>query len=397
MGFRGLAAAIAAVVGLSGCGALKDAKDMKKTTEEMNKKTDHLQKRTDDMEREFKVGETTEKFTMFMDRLFGENGMGIESRQSGESNPETEMLAEAEKAIRALKFQFWNGDYNESSTETLDRDFEKSALLFFTRIRKYVRLNNDVNIPLVDGVIPDRGFKGIASLGARMHRVEDGLIKALALRGLPANTSFYEVVMEALRDRDMAVQGGLFPKAKKAVLEWKREAFFTVQLRHNYLPMMVISRVTKFADLGNVGRSAILVNGLRANLNDPDPELKVSNALLIETTEWLNQALETRERLRAMGVKPKYNAMMGTILHKVDLGQADIIAGRASSGDKERDKLLLAFATAYQKVVSEMPNSVGSILSTLVPSIVRQEAPPAGQPAPVTPAPYEIQMGMPAP
>jgi hypothetical protein len=353
MGVRGAVATLAAVVGLAGCSKInqvfKDTKDMKETLGDVSRKGDHIAKRTDDLERELKLKESTGEFTRYMDRVFGENGMGVDSPDARNSNPETEMIADSQKAVHALLFQFWKGDFNEGSIESLDLDMEKSALLFFTRVKKYVDRTNDI-----ESMNPDRAYKGLASLGARLDSVEPSFQKALALKGLPGNTSFYEIVMQALRDRDHVVQAGFLPKAKTSILQWKREAIFTVQLRHNYLPMMVLSRMSDFADRGLIGRGLMALLGARINLNSRDPELSISNALLVEMTKWLNQASETRERLREIGIRPKYNSMFARILNGIDFGQADIISRRASTGDEGRDRLLYDFALAYQRVGREM-------------------------------------------
>jgi hypothetical protein len=259
------------------------------------------------------------------------------------------MIADAQKAIHALLFQFWKGDFNEGTEASLDIDMEKSALMFFTRIRKYVDRGNSVQ-----SMSPDRAYKGMGSLGARLDSVEPPFQAALAVKGLPTNTSFYEVILQALRDRDQVVQGGFLPKTKTAILQWQREAMFTLQMRHNHLPMMVLSRMSDFADRGIVGRGVMLLVGAKFNLNSSDPEMKISNALLVEMTKWLDQASETRKRLDQIGLQPKYNSSYSKILNGVDFGQAEILARSASASENSRDKLLYDFTVSYQRVANEM-------------------------------------------
>ncbi len=386
-----LVAAVAVVVGLSGCGVIKDAKEMKATMKELRDTGTHISKRTDDLEREMKFKESSGEFTRYTDRVFGENGQGVESGESHSTNPETEMLKDAESTVRALMFQFWKGDYNEGAVESLDKDAEISTLMFFTRIKKYVPESGDLNLSLRNAWIPDRGYKGLASLAARLEQMQDSYSKALAVKGLPANLSFYEMIMEALRNRDAVVQGGLLPKTKSRILQWKKEAVFTIQLRHNYLPMMVLSRVSDFADRGDFRRGWMaFVRDSRFNINDPDPSKSISNALLQETTVWLNNALETRARLRAIGIEPKYNHMFGKILKSVNFNQDKILARQyPTSGDAGRDKLIYDFAAAYQKVVSEMPSNV---LFPARAAVVPQQTAPVVDENPAPAAPVESQV-----
>lgn len=391
MGFRGLLA-VAAVVAVSGCGFIKDMKNdmkgMKETLGDVSRKGDHIAKRTDDLEREMKFKESANMFTYFMNALFGENGSGTVGPDSDRTNPEVELLLYADGGVRALMFQMWKGDYNESTVESLDKDFLLSVEALFVRVGKYIP--RDFNL---ESMIPGRSYKALASLGARLDSTQDSFTKALATKSLP-NMSLYTVMLEALRDRDAVEQTGLLPKTKTKILEWKGEAIYILQLRHNYLPMMVLSRISDFPDRNNFERFLMFLEGNQVNLNHADPTKSASNASLIEWTKWLKGAVQTRAQLKEIGIQPKYNPVFGKLLKSLNFGQQDILNGRyRSSGDVRRDQLIKEFAAVYTKVVSEMPSSLLGMPNGFTGRSEQNPARPPGlipdaasvMPAPVSP------------
>ncbi len=354
---RGLLAGVAAAVFLSGCQVLDDSKAMRKTLEELKGKGDHIADRADGLEQKMKEKESTAFFAAAIQLLFGENGSNGLNGPTDDKNVETEMLNFAETAVRAMFFQFWNGNYKEHSLETFDDYFEKSVMNMFTRLRGHMAGYK------VDVMMPDRHYKGVASFAARMDQMQNTYVAALKARGLPENLSLYEVIMQALENRNQVQQVGLLPRTKARVLQWNGEAVYLMQLRHNYLPMLVISRMTDISDRGDVRRAIMAIRGQKIDLASQDPYRQITNEKLREWTHWLKLAQETRVRLRAMGIAPEYNSVMGTILRAPDFGQTALLALPPVEIRDERKRLEVEFAKAYVQVVNEMPNMIPAMPS----------------------------------
>lgn len=337
---RGLSVGVMAAVVLSGCQVLDDSKSMRKTLGELNGKGDHIAKRADDLEREMKFKESTFMFEKSMAELFGEGGHEIS---------ETQMLNKAETAIRSMLFQFWKGDYFEHSLGSLDADFQLAMSNQFSRIADYVPRDYNVNV-----WYPTRSYKGIASLAARMEQMQDVYVASLRKRGLPDNLSLYELVAQALEDRDAKEQTGLLPKTKNEILKWKGEAVYLLQMRHNYLPMMVLSRASTFGEEWNITRFWRSLVGRTVDL-DGDPTRSASPAQLKEWNYWLQLALDTRARLRKIGIEPQYNRIFASMLRSTEFAQQRLLSLPPAAIDSDTKRLQLEFVQLYQKVVDEIP------------------------------------------
>lgn len=387
MKFRGLIAAVAVAVICSGCSVIKDSKDMKNTLQELKGKGDHIAKRADDLEREMKFKESTAMFAFAIEYLFGENGKAGQNPESGVVNVETAMVEYAEIAIRSLMFQFWKGDFYEYSERSLDVEFTTAAAMFYTRIAQYIPRDFDINV-----LMPDRKFKALASLGARMEQIQPAYADALKKRRLPQNLSLYEVTAMALKDRDLPQQVGLLPMTKAKILQWAPEAVYLLQVRHNYLPMLALSRMTDLGDRGDMKRAWMAIRGQKIDLNSTNPGKIVTFEQLREWTYWLNQAIETRARLRALGIEPKYNSAIGTMLRAPDFGQAALLASTDAQvrAMDARQKMVYDFAKAYVQVVQEMPNLIPEFSMPVLPTITLPDFRNATPPLPAALDPKKL-------
>ncbi len=239
--------------------------------------------------------------------------------------------------------------------------------MMFTRLNKYIPRDFSVDV-----MMPDRAYKGLGSFAARMEQMQPTYVEALKKRGLPQNLSLYEMLALALKDRDLPDQIGLLPKTKAKILQWKQEAIYLLQIRHNYLPMLVLARMTDIQDRGDFRRALMAIRGQAVELDSADPSKAVSYEQLREWTYWLNQAVETRARLRALGIEPKYNKVMGTMLRAPNFGQDALLAptpvGQPAVAMTPRRKALVDFAKAYRQVVEEMPNLMPDLKFLSLPS-----------------------------
>ena len=339
----------------SACSVIKDSKDMKKTLGELNQKGDQLAKRISDVEQEATFDRSYKSFIEETERLFGENG------KDG-SNPEStlscdpDMVVYAQAAMQSLLFQFWKGDYSDT-IPTLDNRYALSVDTFFARVNKHIPRTYDVNV-----MAPNRSYKGIAALGALLHSVRPEYVDGLNKANLPS-LSFYEVTVMALQNRNINGPQPLLPKTMNKVLEWKQEAVYVLQLRHNFLPLMVFARLTDLQDRKDMNflglrlpldKMMLALKGTKVSLNNADPQFRIEDAQLRLWTYWLNSAMETRRVLREMGFTPKYNVTFGTLLNALDFGQDELSKQPTSALTSDRLKLEYSFAQAYLKTVADM-------------------------------------------
>lgn len=350
---RGLVLVVTAAA-CTACSVIKDSKEMKKTLEELNGKGDQLAKRISDVETEGTFDRSYKSFQEETEKLFAENGK--------DDVVEADMVIHAKAAISSMLFQFWKGDYADT-LDALDNRFALHADMF------YARVNGKAGEKKVDVLIPNRAYKGVSALGAFMHEMRPEYAEALRRNNLPS-LSLYAVTLMALKARGANGPQPLLPKTMDKILEWKQEAVYTLQLRHNFLPLMVLSRLGDlnvrgewFADLRN---AVELIRTTRVSLNAAEPK-RIDDRQLKIWTQWLKAALHTRQALRDLGFTPEYNKNFGILLNNLNFGQAEILAAPLTAQSSERARLEYEFAQVYMKVASEMASP---------------QARPSGAPAP---------------
>lgn len=342
---------------LASCGVKKDAEEMKKTSEDIRRQTDsvaktsnaileqslHISKRTNDLESELTFKESYVLTLANLDYLFGKDEKLEEKGPESELSVDPDLLLYASAAMQSMYFQFWKGDFDEK-TSVLDQRLELAADTLFTRSVKHIPRDFGVNVPN-----PDRSYKAIASLGARLEDVRPEFTASLIQVGQKP-FSFYDVLIWALAGRDRLKREEMLPKAIAKILHWKQEAIYLLQLRHNYLPIVVVGRMTDLQERGAFWKVAMLVMGQTVDVNRFDPEQ------LREWTSWLKQALDTRKQLRAIGIEPEYNWAMHQMVKSVDFGQKMILSASPATLD-DRGLVRYEFARSYQAVLSDYDKS----------------------------------------
>lgn len=342
---------------LSACGVKKDAEEMKKTSEEIRQQTDsvaktsnaileqslHISKRTNDLESELTFKESYVLTLANLDYLFGKEVKEEEKGPESHLSVDPDLLLYASAALQSMYFQFWKGDFDEK-LDVLDHRLQLAADTLFTRSVKHIPRDFEVNV-----YSPDRSYKAIASLGARLQDVRPEFTASLLQAGMKP-FSLYDVLIWALAGRDRVKRQELLPKTIAKVLHWRQEAIYLLQLRHNYLPIVVVGRMTDLQELNDFWKVVAIVRGKTVSLADFDPEQ------LIEWNSWLNQALDTRRQLRSIGIEPKYNWAMHQMLKSLDFGQKIILSGEPSAKD-EVGKLQYEFAKNYMAILKDYDRS----------------------------------------
>jgi hypothetical protein len=339
--------------------------DLNDTTQKLNKYSKQISERTNDLEREAVTDSAYRSMTENLDKLFGRDA--TPGTNDSSLNPEPDMVSYAGAIIYSMSFQYWKNNYDEDIA-FLDWRFDLSSEALMTRCLKHIPRDFEVDV-----LNPNYSYKAIASLGSKLELELLPYSMALQQAGL-SNMSLYDVMMLSLRDRNQVDRTEQLPKTIAFLQQFIREVEYIIQLRHNYLPIEVVARMVNspesaiagiqlpsnaFQDQGMFGRgaSAFLTQridlGLGSNVDALSGKNTASNEQLKEWTHWLNEAYETRQSLKAMGIAPRYNQMFLRILQKVDFGQKDIakLVGQSRGGAASaRIQLLSDFASAYDRV-----------------------------------------------
>lgn len=353
--FRALLLAGSCLIFASACSLKKTAEDTAQTTKEMNETTkdlkdtsNDLKDRTVSLESKMTYKESHATMVIHLDRLFQEtaaHNLGLVNsvwQLFFGKNEEPDLFADAAFTILAMHFQFWEGQIDQDINE-LDKRLELGAELLFDRLFKHIPRQ-----PKVDVNRPDLAYKAMAALGAKMDEVDPRYERGLVRRGLPRMT-FYDYVVQALRNRDALARAEALPRAAAKILQWEPEAVYLLQLRHNVFPVMVMARLTDFQDRKDLRRLWMWWRGQKVDLAKVNPEQ------LKEWTRWLKKAKQTRKDLREIGIEPQYNSTFNELLDGVDFGQKEILA---KTNPDAREMVFRDFAAAYVSVVQEAKPAV---------------------------------------
>lgn len=348
---------------VAGCGvnsAIKSTEELRDNSRDLKINSGQLAKRTDDLEHEATFDRSAFNIVQNLRWLFGiEEAVG---KAWTYPNGEPDYMGHAGFTIESFWFQFWKGDYREDMND-LDVRFEVSSRLFLTFLKTHVPYSQRVDTMLIN-----RSWKGAAALGASLDYVNARFAEALQRANIP-QFSYYDVIMAALKPEGTDRLQAMLPKTMHRIRVYKQEAEYLIQLRHNFLPLMVVSFLTDFKDRWLIGRALMyLKDNSRVGqtlkwIMGPerfDVE-RFHTDQFAEWTEWLNKARATREDLRTkVGVAPKYNRVLLGVASNVDFDQEKWVALlRADDGHGEvatlskRDRALATFAVAYQNHVSE--------------------------------------------
>lgn len=317
-----------------------NSRELKDNSEEINSNSEELLERTEDLETELTFKESYAELTSNLDRLFGADRaaqpLSEKITGTGEASlsREADQLVFAGASIMSMLSQYWGPedekqkDSDEIEFAVLDRRMALSAEVIFARITKHIPRTFKVDV-----LLTNESYTGVAALGAKLDEVRPEFLRNLKKAGLPA-FSFYDVVIEALGNRRAKIRSERLPKTVSMVLQWKQEAIYMLQLRHNLLPLMVVARMTDLQDRSMVGKAEMAMMKQSVDLSKFDYEqLKIWSA-------WLKKAKDTREQLAKIGIMPELNSGMMAIVRNIDFGD----------GTKSLDAVEAEFVSTFDSI-----------------------------------------------
>lgn len=322
--------------GLVHCSMPNDVKDTKNTTDELNKKTGTLNGVTGDLRDKSLKDISNER---------------VNSRFEDLANAKTDIsrLVAATSLCRSFAFQQWSGTGDETPQIKLDEEADAMFSLL-PRLAALINQNYDLNKMnniLPSGGAPDNNWKNLASIAAVMETIDRDQQAAAVKFGVPAE-SIYSLIVKGLQYKSIYNRDkSQVPPYAREVLVWEQEAVFMLQLRHNYLPIMALSRLSKFAT--SQSREAMtFINawmGKSLNIDQLDNAAKIED----QGVKWLQEALETQRVLKKLGYPLQFNYILAKIFGGVEIAiPADVKANLAQTPE------LAATFNRLQKSIDEV-------------------------------------------
>lgn len=218
---------------------MKDStKKMKDTTDKMSRSTEQLKKRTEDLYKGTReIISTTNQNVSFDDVLKTE---GI-----------SEKLLNASIFFASMEFQHWQGDY-EDTRLVREELIAKAVKYFFWKIDDLIQDDYDIETPFIVGNIPwlgesYRNWINLSVLSVAMSKVHESQVEIAFKRSVPVY-SMYEVIKESLSLKEKHRNGQKVPKYVEEVLRYEQTALYLLQLRHNFYPLILASKLSNIED-----------------------------------------------------------------------------------------------------------------------------------------------------
>ena len=222
-------------LGLLGCEALDNMDQMKKRTESLEKRTAHVEDRSEDIYVDGREGFFGDKAPIFMKNLRSHRWIH-------------DKLFDAADYVFSFEFQHWGNHWGDDEVmrEVL---IDKGLKAFF--VQTHDMFNYATRTPFgytfsVNPLLPPNNtWRSLAALSYAIGLNDELHVK----NGLERNfkpLSFYDLITMALRMKYKPQKGEKIPAWTKKVYRFEENATHLLQLRHNFLALMVLGHVDNF-------------------------------------------------------------------------------------------------------------------------------------------------------
>lgn len=298
---------------LNACEMKKNLDEMHDSTVEMNRTTQDMNKRTSDLENA--TGELYDALRQ---------GDSLAARRSALDNlvkatEPARKLSEAAKYFMSFEYQFW---MNENHDKGEERRLELATLAareFFKDVYQFIPNGNMTPDPFSGQVIATETSNLVNSLNAlsvashflnpkqEKHIKEHAEIKPLSMNMMIEESLRAKASIESGKKRINDYPGYVFE-----VLSNEPAAVYLLEARYNYLGTLFLGRAT------NVAHSK--VQAVKYIAKKWTLDLSKFNAAQIEELNlFLKGALETKNTLKQIGVKPRTSALLARMLNNMTL------------------------------------------------------------------------------
>ena len=218
---------------------MKDTtKKMENTTSKMGRSTEHLKDRTEDLfkgAREI-IAITNQNLTF--EDVIAKGGV-------------SDKLLTASIFFASMEFQHWQGDY-EDVPAVRDELMAKAVKYFFWKIDDFINDDYDINTPFIPQSIPFLGesynrWLNLSVFAVAMSKVHESQVDIAFQRAVPVY-SMYDIIKEGLAAKDKYETGEELPEYIAEVLRYESKAKYLLQLRHNFYPIILASKLSNIED-----------------------------------------------------------------------------------------------------------------------------------------------------
>jgi hypothetical protein len=289
MGYRSWLLLVGASLACLRCGMGKDVSETKKTSADIKTISQEIATGTSKIIKFGRKGQVNEDLPIFWNDLMNSS-----------TNPDR--LHYATLLCSVFEFQQWTGTYGDT-LELKNRLDSEAVRAFVAFIKAKIARNYEIG-----GLMPvGQRWLALAAVGAVMSEIDADQADALKAYGVQPR-SIYSMIIDGLGYKDADARGEKIPDFAREVLKGEKEVVFLLQLRQNFLPIMVLS---EFTDLDRVimtltnipdipsdwyGYLKGLGFGFTANIGDENFTKITGEGLL-----WISQALQTQRDLRKLG------------------------------------------------------------------------------------------------
>ena len=300
---------------LAGCSEVKKLDEMRETTGDMKSVTDEL-----------------------YDTLRQGNSLQLR-REAYESILKAPTLfkkiSEANKYMMSFEFQIWNKLGQDKEGEKRDLLGQQAAMEFFMEMEELAP-QGDVN-PLAEPNAADinsaeNRSASFNSMALAMHQVNRKQTRAMEQNAGEKPMSLYSMMEEALlTPRDLAQKG-----YAREVLAHEALAIKMLQARYNIFPLVFIDSVS------HIGTKSLSAKAFQVYVSWT-LDMDSMNATQVEylQTEVLVHAVEAKNLLIKLGVKPELNSKIESLLKNMKISESKKkFASAETASQKNMLKLL---------------------------------------------------------
>ncbi len=273
---------------LSSCSVADDVDELKGSVGEMKDQTRHMRDRTEDIYSGTREAESINSLR----QSFAEVVRGGDK----------EIVRKLEYAMiyfGSFEFQHWQNNY-EDTLSRRDHLMAKAVELFFAQIDDLIDDSFPISVWNPSGQAYQNWLVlSVMSVAMSQRHPNQELY---AKEGKFHARSMMDIIVESLSLKADILRGTKVPEYVSQVLRWEQQALYLLQLRHNFIPFMVLGTMTNFEESFFAKLRRFLPWSL---------DLSEANEIQIQWwNDWLRQADQTRNILQALHVKPQTNTLM---------------------------------------------------------------------------------------
>lgn len=281
------------LLGLAACGPIKNMDEMHDATNSMATTTDHMSKTTEEMK-----GKTEDLYhttlSTYTDLRQG-NSLIIRADALNDMEKYASIESKIDEAgmyYMAFEFQLWK-NYGPDTEKAREALYLEAAQQFFRDIHRYMDADRST-----DPASTNPAMQNLFALAVALHQLNPNQ-EAMAEKSGIANVSMLSLIKGTLAKQADVESGKI---AWDSVKEYEREiltnakdAIYMLQLRANFLPMMVLAKLTPIETMNFFEKVKLLLFDYDANWQ------QLNLAQVKEYTRWINEASATVTYLSKLG------------------------------------------------------------------------------------------------